>query len=220
MLSSSWQGAAVPWLVLCLLGFAAGLWPEAIVHPKTPRSMSPLPTLPALAAAQVIFLLLAYPVIVLRRAEKHPHNFCPGRSVAELAVLVAAAVPFSIAAAWFSDGGIADIIRTAMCVATFIPLSAGLCAWTLPARKPAARATALILALTTTAGLSAAVYIAHEFLRPAWADALWQTAPVTLAWTTATAPAPLAPLTFWLLAGLATIVAAWMTAKEPVANSQ
>ena len=222
----------MPWLVVCLLGFAAGLWPEAIVFPKTPRSMVPLPALSALAAAQVVFLLLVYPVLVLRRAatpripdpeSRIPFHFCPGLAVVELVMLLVVAAPFSVAAAWFSDGGAADVLRAALGVAAMIPLSVGLCAWTLPARPPAARCTALILGLTATAGLTAGVYLAHEFLRPAWADALWQTAPVTLAWTCAspqTTPLPIIALTFWLLTGLASLVGAWMTQPKPVANSQ
>jgi len=227
---------AVPWLVVCLLGFVAGLWPDAIVHPKTPRAMAPLPALSALTAAQVIFLLLVFPLLTLRRAAKPripdpesripPSGFCPGLATVELVTLLIVATPFAVAAAWFADGGVADVFRSALCVSAFIPLSVALCAWTLPARSPAARAAAMTLALLTTAGLPAGVYISHEFLRPAWADALWSVAPTTLAWTNANAaanatllPTPLSPLTFWLLAGAAGLIGAWMTtgkASRPV----
>jgi len=212
ILTVIWSGTALPWLVLCLLGFAAGLWPEAMVHPKTPRGLVPLPTLPAVAAAQVGFLLLVYPVVVLRRATKsgsatHPYEFCPGLATVELAALVVMATPFYVAAAWFSDGGGADVFRTALCVAAMIPLSVGLSAWCLPARRAASRCVALIAGLVISVALPAGVYLGHEFLRPAWADTLWQTAPVTIAWTHATGT----PLLVWTLIGAATIVAAWAT---------
>jgi len=233
ILASSWQHAAVAWLVVCLLGIAAGLWPEAIVFPKTPRRMTPLPTLSALAAAQVVFLLLIYPLIMLRRATKHAgvaertttpsfYNFCPGLATAELAALVVAATPFYVVAAYFADGGASDVFRTALCVGAFIPLSVGLCGWCLPARSPATRCTALILGLSVAACLPAGVYLAHEFLRPAWADWLWQAAPVTLAWASvnphaanhALLPPETTALTVWVLLGLITLIAAWATEKD------
>ena len=60
---SIWRTGGVWYLAVCVLGLAAGLWPDA-VYPREGVVAAPLPTLHTLAAAQVAYFLLIRPVLV------------------------------------------------------------------------------------------------------------------------------------------------------------
>lgn len=70
-----WRPAGVIYLCVCLLALAAGLWPEAIFPPSdNALHAAPLPTLHTLAAGQVLFFLLVYPLVVGKREREARHG--------------------------------------------------------------------------------------------------------------------------------------------------
>jgi len=267
LLATAWRPLATVWLLLCLAGLTAGFWPDALVYPKTPTAAVPLPTLPALAVAQGLFLLIVYPLAILRRHGSTDIKFCPCLATLELCLLLISAAPFYIVAAYFSDASTTDILRVVLCVVGLVPVTLAACLWTqkrcgmrnaecgvsdanapgdtgdlrspsanagsqkcgmrnqspgnaLPglstdnASDPAARTIALLAMLLVALAMPAGVYICKEFMQPAWADALWNLAPITFLWTSAHAvptllPAPISTLVVWPLLGMAAIIARW-----------
>ena len=268
LLTVAWRPLAAVWLLTCLAVLTAGFWPDALVYPKTPTAAVPLPTLPALAVAQGLFLLIVYPLAVIRRYDSTGTKFCPGLATIELCLLFITAVPFYVAAGYFSDASTIDVLRIVLCLLALLPLTIAACTWTqkkcemqnaecgIPAQNapgdagdlrspsgrdgsqqfemrnqspgnalpglntgnssnPAARTLILLIMLTITLAMPAGVYICKEFLQPAWADALWNIAPLTFLWTSAHAapallPTPVSTLIAWPLLGMAAITVRWM----------
>ncbi|MCK4602408.1 MAG: hypothetical protein KAU28_08065, partial [Phycisphaerae bacterium] len=69
LLSSGWRPAGLGFLAACLAGLAVGLWPDAVYPSKQIVRPASLPALQTLALAQISFMLLAYPLVLLRRDE-------------------------------------------------------------------------------------------------------------------------------------------------------
>ncbi|MCD6304470.1 MAG: hypothetical protein J7M21_05860, partial [Planctomycetes bacterium] len=68
-LAGAWRPAGLLYLAACLAGLAVGLWPQSIWPSRAEVPAAPLPTLAALAVAQVLFILLAHPIVLLPRSE-------------------------------------------------------------------------------------------------------------------------------------------------------
>ena len=203
-----WRPAALGWLALLTAGLAAGLWPDAIYPPRADLRPAPLPVLPAVAAAQAVFIFLVYPLVLMHRSRRGGRPMRPGGVVGESVLLMLAAAPFHAAGAWLGDASAADVARGVLAVAATWPV-----AWAagalLPARRKAGSAVVLFLAAAAL-GLPAMYYIALEFFaagpRAAW---LWHLGPVTFAWENAAArateflPRPLWAWLTWPAAALA-----------------
>ena len=203
-----WRPAGLLYLAAMLAGLAAGLWPEAIVPRSRQLAAAPLPTLQTLAVAQVAFILLIHPLVILHRSSRGPITSYWPQTVVESAGMLLVTAPLYVAAAFLADAVAADVIRTALYV---------LCLWTvswaagkhLAFRHRGHWAILLVLWVLALGG-PAAYYIARELLTtPARATWLWHLSPATFAWQTAQArqggylPTPIWPALIW--PGLAAI---------------
>jgi len=206
------------YVATCLAGLAAGLWPDAI-HRSQSLHVAPLPTLRALVVAQVVFMLIVHPLVLLRRTGAGERL---SQSSWEFSAWLLVTIPFYIVAAWLADAVVADVMR-----AVIVVIAVSVFAWgggVVMARLKAFCPAAMLALLLTAIGMPAVYYILRDFvgvpaMRLRW---LWDLAPVTLAWDAAAARSgswyllPVWPWVFWLLAGGAMMVAGYMFArKEP-----
>ncbi len=212
-----WQPVGAIYLLVCLVGLAAGLWPDAIYPSTSDLRPAPLPALHTLAVAQVGFFLLLYPIVLFRRnsiqSESRPSTG-PGRpealegrnpkpclpagrsEILETLGLFIATVPFYAAAGWVSDATAVDCLRTGIAVGVICPMS-----WVAGRLlgRPAARGPVLTGLLVITIGLPGLYYIFRDFLRILPAERIiWYLSPVTFAWSASAARNPsLLPEPIW-----------------------
>jgi len=156
-----WQGAGLLYLVTCLAGMAIGLWPHATFPSTQDVPTAPLPTLAALGVAQVAFILLIYPMVIWVRADRGGISRYWPLALAESALCTVAAVPFYLAAGFLADAGVADVVRTAVCVACVWPVAWAAGAWLVSARPRPGVVTLGLLGIAI--GLPAACYIVADF---------------------------------------------------------
>jgi len=177
--SAAWRPAGAMYLLFCVAGLAAGLWPDAIfVRRASPPA--PLPALQTLVVAQIAYGLVVWPLFALRRAGVgRMSRYWRGAVVENLAYLLVAA-PFYAAAAYFADAVAMDVLRAAIYVA---------CVWTLSvaagahvARGGRGRSIAAVALAVAAFGLPAAHYIALEFFTPVSARIMGWLSPATFAW--------------------------------------
>jgi len=184
--AAAWRPAGAVYLAFCLAGLAAGLWPEAVFLSRDPAAGAPLPTLKTLAASQIAFGLLVWPLVVLARAQRGPRRRYWGGAVAEMIIYLVLAGPFYVAAAYLADAVATDVVRSAIYVA---------CVWTLAVAagaqlgsgKPGRVVVVLVLAAL---GLPAAHYVALEFITPESARLLGRLSPATFAWSASASRGP------------------------------
>jgi len=203
-----WRPAGLLYLAALLVGLGAGLWPERLWPALAETAAAPLPTLQTLALAQLLFVLLVYPLVLLKRfgtSETPPAGAAVPywRPVlAESAVFMVLAVPFYVPAAFLADATARDVLRHAICIGSFFPL-----AWLAGAHGAHGRRGAWVVTLgllVAALGMPAACYIAAEFLTPPLAYWLSCATPAVLVWDTAAArgasllPAPLWAWLGWL----------------------
>ncbi|MBN1554446.1 MAG: hypothetical protein JXA11_06855 [Phycisphaerae bacterium] len=208
LLRALWQPAGVIYLCFCLASLAAGLWPGVIAPRLNIPPTTPLPTLQTLAAGQVMFFLLGYPIVLLRRKgglgtgdsglgggncglriadcglKNSPttDDRLPTTGILlELAGMFIVTAPLYIIAAWLSDATGRDVFRTALSVTAYCPLGV-LAGWLL--MRPAWRGWVLLGLLVIVLGLPGAWYICVDFLGVSgeWA---WNLSPLLQTWTTA-----------------------------------
>ena len=175
-----WRPVGVLYLAVLLAGLAAGLWPRTLWPELTHSTAAPLPTLQTLATAQLMFFLVIYPMVLIRRfgGEGAPDAQGPAASYwrtvpAESALLMLLAVPLIIPAAFLANATVTDVIRHVICLAAFWPL-----VWLAGAHFARRRRGAWLVTgglLLIALGAPAACYIATEFLTPAAAN--WQKCP-------------------------------------------
>ena len=203
-LAQAWAPAGAIYLAVMTAGLAAGLWPQAIHASKSGLLTAPPPALAAVAVAQVGYLLLIHPLVLLRRAPAP--RYWAARVVESAAYLVAGA-PFYVVAAWMSDAVVADVVRTAACMACLWPVTWAAGRWL--QQVPKARPTVTLLLLIAALGLPATYYLVREFVSPQGGSWLWSLAPATLAWDNAASrlpgplPRPAWALGVWLAVALA-----------------
>ncbi len=126
--------------------------------------------------------------------------------VLETLVLLAAAAPFYVLAAWFADATARDVVRTVLTVAAFLPLAWGAAGWM--RAWPSLRPLPLTLLALAVLGLPALWYVSAEFFAgTAAADAIWSLAPLTRTWTNAASrlgpwvPGPAWSVLVWIVVG-------------------
>jgi len=210
-----WQPAGLIYLCLMLAGLAAGLWPEAI-HP-TDRPAAVLPVLRTVAAAQVAYVLLAWPVVLLRRGRIGGRGFWAAAAVEALGML-AAAVPLYVLAAWFGDATVRDVLRTALYVAAVMPLAPAAAKWM---SRSVWRPWVLTGLLVVALGLPAACYIVGEFVAPGPQAGLLHISPLVGAWRAAmprgegVLPRPVWAWVAWPLAAAVVASIAPRRGKDP-----
>ncbi len=209
------------YLAMCLAGLAVGFWPDALWRWSEEFPNQPLPALQCLFVAQVGFVLLAYPLVLLRRGRKSPRAPYLRQVVPETLGFFALVVPLYVAAGFVSDVTLVDGARAAMFVACLFPLAwaSGYCM----RGKPRAAGPVVVFMLVAAIGLPAGYYIGREFLdiapRGAAAEILWRVAPATFAWETSSPrqgdwlPRPLWAMAVWPVAAIA-IHALGMTAHR------
>lgn len=176
-LGAIWQPAGVVYLCFCVVGLAAGLWPEKIIPSFAfPRNI-PLPVLQTLAVAQTFFFLLIYPLVLMYRQQREKRT--PGSAktssnsqrptsdssifalLLEFSGMLLVTLPLYVLAAWLSDATGKDAIRALLAVSVICPL--GVLAGRLLAR-PAWRGVVMLLLLVITFGLPGAWYLCTDFL--------------------------------------------------------
>jgi hypothetical protein len=216
LLAAAWRPAGLVYLAVCLAALLVGLHPQAIYPSRTEVQAAPLPALQALATAQVLFLLLVHPLIVLRRSERDAIRRYWAETLVESLTWLAVTVPFYAAAAWLADATATDVIRTLVCLLLLWPLT-----WSAGSILRAGKAArpAVILLMLIVAALPAAYYITREFLGVFPSDWLWDLAPATFIWQAAASraggvvPTPLWPLVLWLVVAAA-LAAAGMVQRR------
>lgn len=209
--AAAFRPAVAVYLGFCLAGLAVGLWPGAVHRPADVVPAAPVPGLRALAVAQVAFLLLAYPLVWLRRAGRAAPPFRWYAAPVESLGFLVAAVPFQFAGAYFQDATAVDAVRSAVGVAFLLPL-AWAAAWWMGSRS--ARAPVLLALAGILLGLPAAYYIARDFLAAGAAEAewLWRLGPATFAWEVAAQrqdiwlPRPVWAAVVWPAGGIAALL--------------
>ncbi len=230
----AWNRAGLIWACVNLAALAVGMFPGVLTVPESGEAAAPLPTLRAVAVAQVATLLLVYPFLLARRALRQassvaaagsgntgttgpsPSGPWPGR-LFEAAAWMFVATPFLAVAAWLANATIADTVRVALLTASLFPV-----AWMLAdfavAGAAGVSAAGLVALLMVPGGL-AANYLVWEFLPNIPADWLWYACPATMAWSTATVQQAAwlpSPIGAWLLwpAAVAGVFFARMTRRS------
>ena len=199
LLANFWKPGAVVYLGFCLAGLLAGLWIEVIYVNPNAFTAPPLPVFHTLGIAQVLFFLLVWPLIILRRHKTNPTSLPV--AIIEIIGFFTATVPFYFVAAKFSDATLTDSLRTLITVAAFCPL--GLAAGRVMTYDFAQPWVLLGLVVITIA-LVGLYYIVSEFLHEVPADWIWDVSPVTFTWTNTTQriptlfPEPLWVWCFWI----------------------
>ncbi|MBS3734718.1 MAG: hypothetical protein KGY99_07305 [Phycisphaerae bacterium] len=188
MCSALWRLQGAGYLAMCVLAVALGLYPHlAYVSPGAGGAA--LPALSILAAGQVLFALVVWPLAQLHRAGSSAAGGTADNAAAgavELLGWLLATVPFYVAAGWVADATVGDVVRVAMYVAAVwtLPLAAG--TWCTGPRSDtgAARgAWGMLLGLLVVAlGGPAVYYIAAEFATPSAAAVVARVAPAVHAW--------------------------------------
>lgn len=211
-----WRPAGLLYLAALLAGLAAGLWPETIWPALADADSAPLPTLQTLALAQLAFVLLVYPMVLLRRfggdtPDDQPSARAYWRAVtAESGLLTLLAIPFILPAAFLANATVTDVIRHLICLSAFWPL-----AWLAGAHYARRRRGAWMVTgglLLIALGAPAACYVATEFLTASAADLAGTMTPALLVWRNAASrietlgPQPLWAWLVWpVVAALAVI---------------
>ncbi len=178
-------------LVVCLGALAIGLWPGAVVAEYGAPNSVPLPVLQCLAVAQVGFILLVYPLILMRRSlrdSEKSKKLCPLQMAIESFVMMLTAAPLYVIGTYLSDGVFADAVRLWLYLAGIFPL--GWLAGMHLARGW--RIGAMLGAVLIALGLPAGFYIAAEFA-PSAAIVMRRIAPAIFAWDVASPRGP----TYW-----------------------
>lgn len=195
VLSALWQPLGLLYLAACLLAFMAGLYPRWFYVPITGRIEPVLPALSILAAAQVLFGLLAWPVAALQRAARGRAEHYWRRSGVEMLGLLLVTLPLYVPAAHVSNATAPDVLRVVVYV---------LCVWTVPLAVGGLLAELrewrwLLLLLPVAAGLAlpAVHYIALEFATPTAGRAIGRLAPATFAWQVARQSGGVFPRPAW-----------------------
>ena len=223
VLAAAWRPAGVLYLGFLLAGLASGLWHDAIFPSRDSLQPAPLPVLQSLAVAQVAFVLLAYPMVLLRRSRRTSgvpaasvRTFWP-ETIVESSVYLLLAVPFYAVGAYLADATATDAVRTGLYLAGLLPL-----AWAAGAhftdRRRGTSIVVLLLAITAL-GVPAAYYIALEFFPSGSGRWLRELAPATFAWRTGAArqdwwlPWPRWPWLLWPAVATVAISASLMVPK-------
>ena len=193
MISRIAQPVSILYLAILATGMVLGLYADALFPGET-QGPAPLPTLPFVVIAQVLFFLLVWPVALSTRKEKT-------RAILELLLLFALAVPFLIVAAFLGNATAGDLLRSQVAVLTLVPISL-VAGWLL--RRPPWRSGLLLGLLAITLLLPALCYCVLDFLDAPLAVTLYRAAPVTFVYTAALSNGagsdnPLWAWTLWIL---------------------
>ncbi|MCE5279053.1 MAG: hypothetical protein ABFD92_15020 [Planctomycetaceae bacterium] len=182
--AAAWTPATLLYLLVLLAGLAVGLWPRWLYIPLE-ASAGPLPTLHVLAVAQALWLVLMWP-LVLMRSGRSGVSFVLA-ALAALAVQLVVAAPFYVAAAWLSDATWLDVLRLIIFLLCLAPLA--IAAAALMAKNATAAAWTLLALMLLSLGLPALYYLGLEFWTYGGGSVewLWNLGPLTAAWSVATA---------------------------------
>jgi hypothetical protein len=166
-----------------LVGLAIGLWYDVIFPPQYLPRPAPLPVLQTLAVAQTLFVLLAYPMVLLVRTGRSPGRMDWPATLAESALHLLIAGAFYIPGAFFADAVAADAFRTGLQILALYPLAwvSGALVASRPRWAPAVSLAIMVIAL----GLPMACYVGLEFFPPQAGTLLKNLAPAVFAWRNA-----------------------------------
>ena len=161
-----------------LVSLGVGLWPE-LIHPSEGEVTAP-PALQSVGVGNVVFWLLVWPLVVLRRFQRTDRRPGLRAMLGEWVVCLIASLPFYAVGAFFGARSTADAGRTLLAVAMVWPVAALSAAWL---TRRGVR-TGVLLALVLIAFAPPAVYyIIREWygLSPVGpADLALQLGPLTL----------------------------------------
>jgi len=208
-LNALWRPAGLVYLSALLIGLAIGLWPGSIRVSVDPYSPSLTPAVQTLAISQVVFYLVAYPVIALFRASPGRRERWWPDTVVETLFWTFAGAALFVPAVWLSGSVPSDAIRGMAYVCALWPM-AWVCGVWLASRKAGGSAVMLIL-IFAAVGLPWLWYVSAEFFPAAgWHEALWKLCPVTQAWDVASprgaggdfSPSPVWAIVVWPVAAV------------------
>jgi len=212
-LASLWRPAGALYLCFCAAGFAAGLWPDAVLPSKSPVPPGAPPVLSALAVGQAAFMLLIYPPVLFRRQQRGLVKCLWTESLVECVGLVVAAVPLYVAGAYLADAAPRDVVRSVLCLTALFPASWVAGRWM---ARASARPGVIVVLLLAAVGLPALVYLLAEFVPSVSRETIWRAGPLTFAWESAAArsgqwlPSPVWAWGLW--PGAAAVgLALWLT---------
>ena len=196
LLRHLFPGYGAIYLFICLTGLAVGLWPEWVWPISSDIRPAPLPTLRTLVLAQILFFILAWPVVQFRRVEETSL----GWQVIESAGLFFLTIPFYFVCAWLGDATLIDCLRALLVVLAVAPVG-----WVAGKmlREQIFRGPVLLGLVLIVLGLPGVYYFLCEFYPQISIDWLWRICPVGLAWSGATSretfllPQPLWAFAFW-----------------------
>ena len=171
-------------------GLALGVWPEGMIGLDLPAA--PLPTLIGLTTAQIVFLMLIWPIWLNQTEAAYEHAGQDRRlnGSRQLALLAVTALPFL-----FTSSMLADVRwLTVMSVAGFVA-GMGLFVWVLSEHFHTHRAAQTLLFLFFLLGLAPPVmgYLTLEFLKTpsvSWPGWMAISPIVRVAWLAADTPVP------------------------------
>ena len=203
LLANLWKPSGAIYLGFCLIGLLAGLWSDAIYVNPNAFTTPVLPVYHTLTVAQILFFLLVFPLIILKRHQTNPTSI--PAAVIEILGFFAVSIPFYFVAAKFSDTTLTDSVRSALTVAAFCPL--GLAAGRLMTYN-SPRPWVLLGLVGVTVAPVGLDYIFREFLHEVPAEWIWETAPVGFTWANTTQqisallPRPLWIWCFWIFVSI------------------
>ncbi len=181
----------VVYLLFVTIGLAAGLWPEAI-WPGHAESADPtLPLLQTVVIAQILFALVAYPTIIIRRQLCDSANTAAATipviaTAREAVIMLLVALPAYVAGWWFSDAVLTSALQSVLHVAAVFACVVLACGADARGGRGGAVVLAMLVMLVIAIGLPAGWYISAEFFdRPHVSDVLWNISPLLRGWTIA-----------------------------------
>ncbi len=204
-----WRGAGVAFLAVSLAALAAGAFPELIVPAHVADRMASPPALRAVLAAGAGFVILFCPLVLARRGEVRPTLRCFLAATGEYLLVVIAAIPLYVVAAWLADAVVLDVVRGVLYLTGVAVGAWGLALWASAGRGWLLTAAALLAAIVAIA-MPVTYYLVAELTAAGYRlDWLWQAAPVTCAFSVAASrsgtwhPAPLWAWALWPAVGAA-----------------
>lgn len=201
-----WRATGVVFLVVSLLGLAAGAFWEFFLPVYRTLNIPNPPTLQVLISVQAVFLVMFWPLLMGQRRYRRIGAML-FRAAVKYVIFLAASVPLYVIAAWLSDATATDVIRSLLYLSAVAAGALGMGLWVRTGR------TAIITAVTLAGALIGLGGPVMYYLLAELTDAagsvgwLWWASPATCAFESAAAraanwyPTPIWAWSLWPVVG-------------------